>query len=166
MKMLYECHARHFYGSFGTCNSMVTFIFGFNPRNGQVQVKLVQTLKLFFLSKYSLSIQFWYRVKNCNSFWRTAIKILKITFQRGDVNNFTWYSGHYTVKNKHNAFKTCMAVAGIWAYNRILCVPRLQKHRFYRHLLKKKRNFGFGLKVKTSEIANKSTCTALNLYSF
>ena len=72
-----------FYGSFVTKNSMVTFIFTFDPRNGQFQVKLGQIRSNFktpnFLTKICFScavlsqdsnnvIHFYVRQLKCQNF--------------------------------------------------------------------------------------------------
>ena len=73
-----------FYGSFGTQNSM-TFIFKFDPRKGQFQVKLGQiwsNFKIpFFLQKFACLVQFCLRIKKRRLFLCTTIINAKITFQ-------------------------------------------------------------------------------------
>ena len=59
---------RHmFYGSFGTQNSMMTFIFKFDLRKGQFRVKLDQIGSKFqirnFLIKYAYVFQFCHRIR-------------------------------------------------------------------------------------------------------
>ena len=51
MAMLHECRATHVYGSLGTQNSMVTFIFKFDIRKSHFQVKIDQ------ISKFKNSLQ-------------------------------------------------------------------------------------------------------------
>ena len=46
--MLHECRATHAYGSFGTQNSMVTFILKFGLRKSQCQIKLGRILNSKF----------------------------------------------------------------------------------------------------------------------
>ena len=104
------------YGPFGTQNSMVTFIFEFDPRKGHLQVKLGQIRSNFknynlltkiclccaVLSQHSKKILFFYV---------RQIKMRKIAFQKCYVITFTcFFSGHCTAKNKNIALKPCMHV--------------------------------------------------------
>ena len=55
-----------FDGSFGTQNAMVTFIFIFDPRKGQCQVKLGQ-ISRFKTGFQKLTVQFFLRILKMSS---------------------------------------------------------------------------------------------------
>ena len=55
---------RHmFYGPYGTYNSMVVFVFGFNTKKGDCKVKLGQISKFkIFLQKHTCFVRFHLRI--------------------------------------------------------------------------------------------------------
>ena len=69
------------FGSFGTKNSMVTFFFKFDPRNGQLQVKLGQIRPNFeikiFLQNMPFLCSFASGFQKCRLLLCTAIKNAK-----------------------------------------------------------------------------------------
>ena len=105
---------RHmFYGSFGTHNSMVTFIFKFDHREGQLQVKLgqISEFKVFFYKKCAYLVQFCLRIPKyylllCQPIRNTKNCISK-TWRR---HLYLFFFGHCTAKNKDIALKFCMRV--------------------------------------------------------
>ena len=107
---------RHmFYGSFGTQNTMVAFIFGFDPRKGQYKVKLGQKRSNFqnqnFLLKTNLSCPVLSQdSKNVIYFYVRQLEMPKIAFQKSDVITFIWFFDHCTAKYKDIALKFCMYV--------------------------------------------------------
>ena len=102
-----------FSGSFWTQNSMVTFIFKFDPRKGPLQVKLGQIWSNFktqnFLTQVYLSCAVLSQnSKNVVYFYLRQLEMPKISFQGCDVITFTWFFGQCTGKNKDIALKFCL----------------------------------------------------------
>ena len=94
---------------------MVTLIFKFDPRKGQLQVKLGQIRSNFkiqnFLTKICLSCaDLSQDSKNVIYFYVRQLEMPKNAFQKCDVITFTWFFGHCTGKNKDIALKFCMRV--------------------------------------------------------
>ena len=91
------------FGSFGTKNSMVTFFFNFDPRKGQLQVKLGQIRPNF---KIIISLQnmpfcavLCQDSKNIVYCYVRQLKMPKRAFQICDVITFTcFFFGHCTAK--------------------------------------------------------------------
>ena len=111
-----------FYGPFGTQNSMVTFIFKFDPRKGQLQVKLGQIRSNFkiqnFLTKICLSCaDLSQDSKNVIYFYVRQLEMPQNAFQKCDVITFTWFLGHCTAKNKDIALKFCLHVVCMYLDN-------------------------------------------------
>ena len=107
---------RHmFHGSFGTQNLTVTLIFEFDPRKGQLGVKIGQIGSNFkiqnFLTKTCLSCgNLSQDSKNVIYFCVRQLEIPKSVFRKCDVSTFTCFFGHCTAKNKDIALKFCMPV--------------------------------------------------------
>ena len=104
-----------FYGSFGTHNSMVAFIFKFEPRKGQLHVKQGQITSNFKIQNFLIQIclscaDLSQNSKNVIYFYVQQLEMQKIAFQKCDVITFTWFSGHCTAKNKDIALKFCVRV--------------------------------------------------------
>ena len=99
-----------FYGSFGTQNSMVAFVFKFDPMKGQLQVKLCQIRSNFKIQNVFPQICLSYAVlsqdsKNVIYFYVRQLEMPKIAFQKCNVISFTWFFGHCSAKNKDFALK-------------------------------------------------------------
>ena len=91
-----------FHGSFGTQNSMVTFIFKFDLEKGQLQVQLGQ-IKSNFKTKTFVKICLYCTVlsqepKISFTFYVRQLEMPKVAFQKCDIITFTWFSGHCTAK--------------------------------------------------------------------
>ena len=84
-----------FYGSFGMQNSMVTLFFKFDPREGQLQVKLRQIRSKYnfkFCIKICLSCAVLSQdSKNIIYLYVPQLEMPKIAFQKCDVITFTWF---------------------------------------------------------------------------
>ena len=82
-----------FYGSFGMQNSMVTFIFKFDPRKRQLQVKLGQIRSnFFFFYKICLSCVVLSKdSRNAICFYVAQLQMSKIAFQICDVFTFNCF---------------------------------------------------------------------------
>ena len=75
-----------FYGSFGTQNSMVTFIFKFDPRKGQLQVKLGQIRSNFKIQNFLTKVYLFCAVlsqdsKNVTYFYLRQLEMKKMHFK-------------------------------------------------------------------------------------
>ena len=84
------------YGSFGTQNMVVILIFIFDPRKGQVQVKLGEIRSNFkiqkFLTKIFLSCaELSQDAENVIYFYVRQLEMPKIVFQICDVITFTCF---------------------------------------------------------------------------
>ena len=106
---------------------MVTLIFKFDPRKGQLQVKLGQIRSNFkiqnFLTKIYLSCaDLSQDSKNVIYFYVRQLEMSKNVFQKCDVITFTWFFGHCTAKNEDIALKFCMRV--IYMYLDHICIFR------------------------------------------
>ena len=104
-----------FYGSFGTQNSLVTVIFKFYQRKGQIPVKLDQIWSNFkiqnFLTQVCLSCAVLSQdSKKCHLVFVQQLEMPKIALQKCDAITFAWFRGHCTSKNKDVAAKFCMRV--------------------------------------------------------
>ena len=104
-----------FYGSFGTQNTMVAFIFRFDPRKGQYKVKLGQKMSNFQNQNFHLKTCLSCPVlsqdsKNVIYFYVRQLEMSKIAFQKSDVINFTCFFDHRTAKFKDIALKFGMCV--------------------------------------------------------
>ena len=102
-----------FYGSFGTQNSMVTFIFEFDPRKGHLQVKLGQIRSNFknynLLTKICLCCAVLSQHSKNIIFYVRQIKMRKLHFKNVTSSPLpVFFSGHCTAKNKNIALKPCM----------------------------------------------------------
>ena len=109
-----------FFGSFGTQNSMVTFISKFDQRKDQFQVKEGQIRSNVqiqnFLTETCLSCPVL--SQNSNKYYlflRTTIKIQKIAFKKVTSNLPVFC--HCTARNKDVALKLGMCVVCMWLYN-------------------------------------------------
>ena len=82
--MLHECRAIYVYGSFWTQKSMVAFIFHFDLRKRQCQVKLGKIFKInIFLQRHAYLVQFCPRIpRNVIYFCDRQLDMPKIVFQR------------------------------------------------------------------------------------
>ena len=103
------------YGSLGTQNSMVTLIFKYDWRKGQLQVKLGQIRSNFKNSKLScksmpILCSFVSVFQKCHVFYVRQLEMPKIAFQKCGVITFTCFFGHRTAKNKDIALKICLHV--------------------------------------------------------
>ena len=82
--MLFRCHATHFYVSFGTQNLMVTIIFKFDPRKGELPVKLGQirlNFKIQNLQKYAYLVQICLRIPTMSFIFIYDNKCQKVHFK-------------------------------------------------------------------------------------
>ena len=111
--MLFKCPVvRHtFYGSLETQNSMLTFIFKFDPRKGQLQVN-ISSIRSYFKTRNRITkVCLSYAVFSQDSKKKIIrhLEIPKITFQKCDVITLTFF-GHCTSKNKDIGLKFCLLV--------------------------------------------------------
>ena len=100
-----------FNGSFGTQNLMMTLIFKFDPRKGQLEVKLGQIRSNSkiqnFLTKICLSCADLYQdSKNVIYFCVRQLEMPKNAFKKCDVITFTcFFFCHCSAKNKDISLK-------------------------------------------------------------
>ena len=100
-----------FNGSFVTSNSIVTFIFTFDLRSGQFQVKKGQILTKQNLKKHAyFSVFFSQDSKNVVLFCCTTIGNSKNRVSKNDVITINRFLGHFTAKNKDIGWKFCTTV--------------------------------------------------------
>ena len=99
---------RMLYGSFGTYNSMVTLIFTFDPRSGQVRVKKVKMWKSkFSLKNMPILSSFASAFPKCHLCRRTTLKNSQTRVSKSDVITLTCFLGHCTAKNKDFGLRFC-----------------------------------------------------------
>ena len=103
-----------FYGSFGTQNLMVTLVFKFYPRKGQLQVKIGQIRSNFkkfkiFLQKYADLVQICLRIPKMSYFCVQQLEMPKNHF-KNVTSPLPVFFCHCTTKNKDIALKFCMRV--------------------------------------------------------
>ena len=112
--MKFKCPATHVLWSFGTQNSIVTFIFKFDPRKGQLKVKLGQTRSNFkiqnFFSKYAYLGQFCLRVPKKSFIFIYGKQECQNLHFKNMTSLLLPFFGHCTVKNKDIALKFGMHV--------------------------------------------------------
>ena len=112
---------------------MLTFIFNFNPRKGQLYVKLGQIwsnfkFQIFFTKICLCCTVLSHDTKNAIYFYVLQL-MPKTAFPKFDVIKFTAFWGHCTTKNKYIALKfrmrvVCMCLdhilSGFWDKLKIL----------------------------------------------
>ena len=139
-----------FYGSFGTQNSMVTFIFKLDPRKGKLQAKLGQIRSNFkiqnFLTKVYLSCtSFVSGFQKCHLFLCTTNRNAKNCISKMWRHHlYLFFFCHCTAKNKDIALKFCFHVVCIYFDNIYSVFWYLENFEFYRQLFLKNRSFEFG----------------------
>ena len=104
-----------FYRSFGTQNSIVTFIFKFDQRKSQLQVKLGQIRSNFKIKNFLTKIYLYCAVlsqdsKNAIYFYVRQLKMPKKNISKIWRQHLYLLFCHCTTKNKDIALKFCMSV--------------------------------------------------------
>ena len=114
-----------FYGSFGTQNQMMAFVFKFGLRKGQCQVKIGQNRSNFqmhyFITKTCLSCLVYYfsGFQRCYMFFAyDNYKCQKLRFQKVTTSPLPVFCYHCTAKSKDFTLKfgvrvVCMQLNGI-----------------------------------------------------
>ena len=137
-----------FYGSIGTQNSIVTFMFKFDPRKGKLQIKLGQIRSNFeiqyFLTKICLSCAVLSQDSNkCYLFLCRTTRNARNYIKKCDVVTFTFFGGLLHSQKQRHCFEVLYACCLYVLLSYIFRLSDKLKNWFYRQLFLKNRNFEF-----------------------
>ena len=154
--MLFKWCATHVYGLFVTQKSMVKFIFEFDPRKGQIQVKLGQIRSNFkiqnYLTKVCLLCSFVSGFPKNVIFYVRQIEMPNIAFQKCDVIIFFCsFFGHCTAKKKRYCFKILFACCLYVLRSFYSVFGYHEKLGFYRQLFLKNKTLNLEVKIETNQ---------------